>query len=297
MLYEGSFKEWLAHWEVACRIRTNNTLDYRHEGWFIDHDAFTIKEICDSVSPYLLRRIPAAQLASAKTLYTTLETASQPFRLMDLPADIRLYIYRYVDLDLNISSWSENLRVPPVLASCRQVRQEALPLASIKLSLESEHLDIFDNKNAPDADSDVNPLLYHDVIRFRKLRERLRPWAMKGGHSLVDGIRRLKIEYSQTCDACDLLSFEMELLLIPGKGVVRGCCQGQVCRREAFPSLPWPDCCQNDDFMVDDKLHEIDGVLAEFNLQRCEGGMSGKLIVALIVDALPYWKFLRGGRW
>jgi hypothetical protein len=298
MLYEGSFKEWFAHWEITCRVRTNNTVDLRGLRWFFDRDVITMKEIRDSISPYLLGRIPAAQLETKGNLYHNLKTASQPFRLMDLPVEVRLYIYRYVRLDLVVSPWSGKIgKIPPLLACCRQVRQEALPLVSIALYLRSEHLDIFDGEPPPSADGVVQRnSIYRDMIRFQELRERLRLWLVREGNTLVSQIRRLKIEYAQTCDSCDLVSFGLELFLVPGQGLVRGCCNGEICVRNDDSDLPWPDCYRNEEFMTDARLCDIDGALANFRLQRGKDTMSGEVLIMLIVDALPCWTFLQNDR-
>jgi hypothetical protein len=294
MLYEGSFNDWYAHWESAWRIRVNDKEKFRNRvavGMFIGNESsLTIKEICNSVSPYLLKRVPAMRFESAYTLYNALEIASQPFRFMDLPADIRLCIYRYVPLDLEISPRYKRIsETPPLLACCKHVRREALPLASINLYLTSEHLDIFNDKYVPTAQNATNGFTNREVNDFRDFRERLRLWAVKPGRAFVDVIRRLTIEFSQTCDCCDVVTFEMEFLLIPSQEVVRGCCEGSVFLRNESP--PWS--CRSENYMVEDKLDNIDGALAELNSKRFEGGLSGEVLVKLIVDALPFWNFLR----
>jgi hypothetical protein len=264
MLYEGSFEEWWSHLQAIWRIQLrdmqwddppqSNLQRHWHTG------PTSLAEIYHSVCPNLLRRVPSAAFQSVATLIAALEIASQPFRLMDLPTEIRLRIFEYSSLDLrfwvnNGCEWSHS-QLPALTACSRHLRQEVLPLIGMKLEITSD-VNMFDGETYP---------------AFDAFRTQLRVWSSKQGSRIVKGMSRLTISFSAT-DYCSAgANFEISLILRARKGLFR----------------QW-----NTGYLNGKMLKEVDAKVADLETQRRAQGMHGEVLILLITDAFDKWVSLR----
>ncbi|KAK4499571.1 hypothetical protein PRZ48_010088 [Zasmidium cellare] len=147
ILYEGNFDEWLREisdmfiakgrpTQVYPSIAhvENDTITY-HPSTFSDLDA-----IFDRISPELEARIPLDDLeAKAGVLYAWLENlCKKPFRILDLPVELRLQIYEEVIEPIYKRGTSRSIinddgdepdrRRPALAQVSQQLRQEVLPV-------------------------------------------------------------------------------------------------------------------------------------------------------------------------
>lgn len=88
------------------------------------------------ITPALLGRVPSTEQVSVGQLYAYLENLCKPFRLFDLPAELRNSIYEDVVVSKNETvllaypGWGDRcLRIVPALAQAtQQLREEVLPV-------------------------------------------------------------------------------------------------------------------------------------------------------------------------
>jgi hypothetical protein len=224
MLYEGAFEEWWSHLRAMWRIRQNYSAEIEFDSSGYGHVGFgttmSLPELCRSVSPVLLRRVPASELQSAETLLPALKVGSRPFRLMDLPMEIRLSIYGYIPLYLDLAVWTNGWRpsrIPSLLVCSRQVRKEALPLAGIQVSIRSSSA-IFDA-------GCFNSALREKLV-FRIFTKQLRRWSLQNGKLFVSNMSRLSLAFSGYCDHCERapccdgpIEFDIRFTIHPARGL------------------------------------------------------------------------------
>jgi hypothetical protein len=236
-------------------------------------------EIYHSVSPHLLRRVPGTAFQSVATLLPALKMASQPFRLMDLPPEIRLSIYRYLPLKLCFAVYEHHWTpgsIPALLTSCKQIRKEALPLASLAISLEAS-LGVF--RSGCDSPHLVG------TWAMRNLGKQLHRWALCDGHEFVENLSKLHLNFAERCPSCEgpcrtdtepPTEFELEFNLHPDRGLtVRHC-------------GPW----QDDRCLNPGTMEDVHKAVSDLELQRRSYGVYGEIFVMLVSDGLPTWDFL-----
>jgi hypothetical protein len=110
MLYEGTFAEWLPVTGSRCHLQTPRKLCEAGENLNCDDDDETcsckqydlnlkrkwISEMHHKISPYLLDRVPDSAWQSENALFTALNKVSSPFRIMDLPPELRDLVWNEV---------------------------------------------------------------------------------------------------------------------------------------------------------------------------------------------------------
>jgi hypothetical protein len=271
MLYEGAFDEWWSHLQAVWRVRNNHSRRYL----WLELDLLSFRfsprefpETYTSVNPNLTRRVPDAAFQSVATLIPALKIASQPFRLMDLPTEVRLRVFEYVPLDLHceVDNGHEFSRsdVPALIACSRQVRRETLPLVGMTLEITS-FANMFDGGANSTCDA------------FKK---QFRLWSLSNGSRIVKEMSRLTISYSADCDYYAEAQFELEFILNSGKGLVQQRC---------------PHFCETSeggDYLTQEMLQEVGTQVADLEVQRRAQGMHGEVFVLLITDAFEKWAFL-----
>lgn len=159
LLYEGNFEEWRRHMYTVFldkRIRqVKDSLRYGASlggplyiaGASISGDKYTIRP---QVSPGLLARVPVdlwQRPRDVEEIYAGLKKLCLPFRLMDLPAELRVNIYDEVIkgeeecVQRKDRTWTITpaRRMPALAQTTRQLRQEVLP---IYFSTTTFHIDI-----------------------------------------------------------------------------------------------------------------------------------------------------------
>jgi hypothetical protein len=194
---------------------------------------------------------------------------------MDLPVDIRLLIYGYIPLYLNFrvykNKWGPG-SLHPLLACSKQVRQEALPLASIVVSIEAS-LNVF-GSNSPNSTNQGN-------TGFRDFAKQLSVWSLRDGENFVRNISRLHLNFMEYCDTCGtpcsagkFAMFDIGFALNPSRGLFVEYYGG------------W----HLNDFM----RKEIERELTELELERkASGAPHGGVLIMLVAERLPKWKFLK----
>ena len=89
------------------------------------------------VNPEIVKRVPIHELSNARLLMQRLESISTSFRFLDLPAELRNEIYKFVLGDCDRHKLRDQRTVPqpkvsfgypPITKISRQIRAEALPI-------------------------------------------------------------------------------------------------------------------------------------------------------------------------
>jgi hypothetical protein len=202
---------------------------------------------------------------------------------MDLPSEVRLSIYQYIPLELCFTVYEQHWTpgsMPSLLSCCKQIRQEALPLASIRLEIEA-YPDVFESAyHASDPERNW---------AFRNFGKQLYRWALWDGDEFVKSLSKLTLRFSEICDECDAcqgschvasdVAFEIEFVLRPSQGlIVRRCRPGHV--------------LEDDGPLKPTVMEDIRKAISDLELQRRSCGLYGEVFVMLISDCLPTWAFL-----
>lgn len=158
LLYEGSdFNQWLDSQRSVLVVYYQQILILRYDSGHlvrgVDPDAYNdfAAIVWWRVSPHLTSRISEKSRQKPGHLLDALESASQPFRLIDLPAEIRLRVYgfevasRPSEVTLRLLGFKQviqpgkdrittyeyfhnSMREPSLVSTNRQIRTEALPV-------------------------------------------------------------------------------------------------------------------------------------------------------------------------
>ena len=151
LLYEGSdFKKWLLALRPVLAQHFPGLSCSGAPWWFFSlPPGVSHSDVCDSiwwhVSPHVRSRVPENDRKTPEQLVSALCATARPFRFMDLPAEIRLRVYK-IELAAKTSpqtlrlwkrgpeswpmTWEYNydpLLEPQLLSINRQMRMEALP--------------------------------------------------------------------------------------------------------------------------------------------------------------------------
>jgi hypothetical protein len=149
-LFEGvGFEEWWrgleALWKERYRAFHGEDLP---EGKMVFEEvcreARSQAEIIRAVSPHVRRslwaRVDAASRLQAERLLEALKVLSRrPFRFLDLPVDLRRCVYDYVDLEWIIESSRQRSKLraaPALLHCCRTIRDELLPMMTLRMNFD-----------------------------------------------------------------------------------------------------------------------------------------------------------------
>jgi hypothetical protein len=91
------------------------------------------------ISPFLLRRVPSSAFESPGNLFDTLEQVSRPFQVMDLPAELRIFVWSYTCLSWSLvlvnSDRAYEPGGPALLRVSRTICKEASPLIVFELKI------------------------------------------------------------------------------------------------------------------------------------------------------------------
>jgi len=153
LLYEGNFDEWLPRMSAALaqygqyQVRSSHTKAlYVRCDWDVDIIRHGATIIWCHASPYVRLRVPDKDRMNPTTLIRALRELARPFRMMDLPPEIRLRIYLFSlppydseDIWLlerlkdrgssqKFEDTNRGITAPPLMSVSRQVRLEALPV-------------------------------------------------------------------------------------------------------------------------------------------------------------------------
>lgn len=86
------------------------------------------------VNPAIIQRVPVSERSNARLLMQRLESLSSPFRLLDLPVELRNRIYHFVLSDhrnfVLLLSWQrqQHMGYPAITKVSHQIRDEVLPV-------------------------------------------------------------------------------------------------------------------------------------------------------------------------
>lgn len=152
LLYEGNFEEWfprmtkiLAHHYTCSKniiigrnSQPRNKMPQAFLRLFPGPGIQTMEKLSTiiwwQVSRSVRLRIKEQSQKDPVDLMNTLRDVARPFKLMDLPAEVRLEVYSYLMQPrmqvVSLGSFHHNRRVPepPVTRISRQVRAEAMPI-------------------------------------------------------------------------------------------------------------------------------------------------------------------------
>lgn len=95
-------------------------------------DIDDLQNILARISPELKARVPLNIEAKVGVLYARLEKLCQPFRLFDLPAELRVQIYGEVggesDQTIHIQHGHKKAGTPPLVQTSQQLGHEVIPV-------------------------------------------------------------------------------------------------------------------------------------------------------------------------
>ncbi|KAK4890983.1 hypothetical protein LTR49_028701 [Elasticomyces elasticus] len=97
VLYEGNLADWRERIDNLLKVHGVNinkvSRPVYRDGSGIEQRQHAIKLITDQISPALLRRIPARDLICPQRLLCSVREMAKPFRLNDLPQELRDRVY------------------------------------------------------------------------------------------------------------------------------------------------------------------------------------------------------------
>ncbi|KAK3615096.1 hypothetical protein LTR56_026805 [Elasticomyces elasticus] len=96
VLYEGNLADWRDRIDNLLKVHgvnINKVSRPVYRDWSIAKRQHAIKLITDQISPALLRRIPARDLICPQRLLCSVREMAKPFRLNDLPQELRDRVY------------------------------------------------------------------------------------------------------------------------------------------------------------------------------------------------------------
>jgi hypothetical protein len=201
---------------------------------------------------------------------------------LDLPIDIRLHVYDYISLDLDLTvdtdRWEPG-RVPPILGCSKQIRQEVLPMVGIELDLEA-HIDVFKCGHLAPGNTANST--------FRDFAKQLTHWSLGGGSEFVSNLSRISLTFEEMCETCrgpcsasPGIEFEIDFAYNSTQGLyVRGS-GSKYYSAEGYWGCP-----------AQDALSKIKHEVATLDIERRTCGLGGSALILLITKCLPKWKFL-----
>jgi hypothetical protein len=138
LLYEGNFDEWLPRMRAIVqqnnKFHFNNTAPSGELTYHGSRDRPGAANVmwCHT-SPYIKLRVSSEGCNDPTTLIRTLRAFARPFRLLDLPPEIRLRIYRLSfpmpakhHFVQRLHEGTEPIHGPPLLSTNRQILTEAM---------------------------------------------------------------------------------------------------------------------------------------------------------------------------
>ncbi|KAK5721622.1 hypothetical protein LTR15_006211 [Elasticomyces elasticus] len=142
ILYEGNYTKWAKRIQGMLEVHQINTkeheLGYLTAGPEFDDDDYSSHDVRLLVEPQvstaIMKRVPTAQQDSANKLLKSLYTLARPFRLNDLPPELRKQIYGFhfghaTRYHVKYGPGGKTPTPPPsLLLVSRTIRTEALPL-------------------------------------------------------------------------------------------------------------------------------------------------------------------------
>ncbi|KAK5708733.1 hypothetical protein LTR17_020443 [Elasticomyces elasticus] len=140
ILYEGNYAEWQERVDGLLEIHDFEVWDFNYGLWIYPDALCTLRTslamslIKPSVSAALMNRVPVAQRDNVNELLGSLKALAKPFRLNDLPPELRARIYgfhfgqavRYITTG-GPREWAKQSPSKLLLVS-RATRAEALPI-------------------------------------------------------------------------------------------------------------------------------------------------------------------------
>ncbi|KAK5721625.1 hypothetical protein LTR15_006214 [Elasticomyces elasticus] len=151
LLYEGNHTEWRSRIDSLLKVQgvdIDKISQPAYRDWHgLAERQKAVKLIMDQVSPALLGRITAADARDPKTLLISLQAVAKPFRLNDLPPELRVkvyesaFLYRFVCVLEGKSRFWRTYQsgapagpvLPDLLHTSRLISAEALPVFFSKL--------------------------------------------------------------------------------------------------------------------------------------------------------------------
>lgn len=167
MLYEGNLAEWTARMNAMLASHNKNpSLDHNDNNSSDSIGGQFISILRSHISPHILSRIPSSSInedlrahnqsnqlyfhkeegSSVNTLSMNLANIAQPFRLMDLPPELRvmcasLAIRARGEVRWSIFEGASRRHIHPITRASRQLRVETLKMAWAQVRL---HIDDFE---------------------------------------------------------------------------------------------------------------------------------------------------------
>ncbi|KAF2163924.1 hypothetical protein M409DRAFT_25701 [Zasmidium cellare ATCC 36951] len=177
LLYEGNFHGWRVKVNAILKMHDLDRVvsDPLHYARNASKEHKAVEIITNHVSPALFKRVPVEKRRCPRLLWRSLKTLAKPFRLLDLPDEVRNRTCGFA-----VEDHTQYGQQPPPFARCsRKLRDEVRPLW---VSYNYFHLSF---------DEDA-------LLDYETFETHARTWFREFGAQNVKFLRHLKVSFEGT---------------------------------------------------------------------------------------------------
>ncbi|KAK5740228.1 hypothetical protein LTR17_004729 [Elasticomyces elasticus] len=258
LLYEGNFSQWKQETMCAVEVYKQSPTPTHYNQPPLDAQTSRLRIfeiILDRVSPALAKRVSVGELDGPEAVIRNLEAIAKPFRLNNLPVELRDPVYKfYFEEGMIFPVYCRTAKhhklskptIPNLLLVSRSINTEALPVCYASVDYRFEFQDSYLMRYLKGGDS----------VAVRMMRR----WARDKVQDNVKYLRQLSVG-CERYDGIFTVRFE------PKKGLTVSCPPGSP-----------------EEVKVEWETH-----ITESEAKRQELGSVGEAIVAAVTSMLELW--------